>query len=137
MCCKQQIYVRLTSQLNPLAATFTKNTGGAGSSLIFRCSNVSYARLRPISFPFTFLRTLLRFFALVQNSTLFFSIDSALFAENTRGGGYALSLLSKPLPVRKACIGRTIGAESSFREAVPGHSSVVSEYVYYVGGCDG
>jgi len=36
---------------------------------------------------FTFLRTLLHFFALAQNSTLFFSTDSALFAQNTAGGG--------------------------------------------------
>src|SRR5258708_1391122 len=36
---------------------------------------------------FTFLRTLLRVFALSRNSTLFFSSGSALFAQNTRGGG--------------------------------------------------
>src|SRR6266581_3326818 len=41
----------------------------------------------PISFPFCFLRTLLRFFALSENSTLFFSSDSALFAQNNRGCG--------------------------------------------------
>src|SRR5260370_24225701 len=41
----------------------------------------------PISFIFTPLRTLLRFFALIKNSTLLFSISSALFAKNTRGWG--------------------------------------------------
>src|SRR6266851_566373 len=45
--------------------------------------------LRTIPFLFTFLRTLLHFFALAQNSTLLFSSDSALFAQNTRGGGGA------------------------------------------------
>src|SRR5260370_6508826 len=39
----------------------------------------------PISFIFTLLRTLLHFFARTQNSTLLFSISSALFAKNTRG----------------------------------------------------
>jgi hypothetical protein len=42
----------------------------------------------PIPFLFTFLRTLLHFFALVKNSTLLFSISSALFAKNSRGWGY-------------------------------------------------
>jgi len=41
----------------------------------------------PIRFLFTFLHTLLRFFALTKNSTLLFSSDSALFAQNTRGLG--------------------------------------------------
>jgi hypothetical protein len=41
----------------------------------------------PIPFLFTPFHTLLRFFALTQNSTLFFSIVSALFAENW--GGWA------------------------------------------------
>src|SRR6266851_6653442 len=40
--------------------------------------------LRPIPFLFTFLRTLLHFFARHKNSTLLFSCDSALFAQNTR-----------------------------------------------------
>src|SRR5712664_4230040 len=44
-------------------------------------------------FLFTSLRTLLRFFALRKNSTLLFSISSALFAENIRGGG-GVQLLS-------------------------------------------
>src|SRR5713226_3334344 len=38
---------------------------------------------RGIPFLFTFLRTLLRFFALAQNSTLLFSGDSALCAKKT------------------------------------------------------
>src|SRR4029077_17653963 len=99
--------------------------------------NVSYARLRPISFPFTFLRTLLRFLALVQNSTLFFSIDSALFAQKHPGWGYPLSLLSKPLPVPKACIGRTIGAANSFREAIPRSQFRRFRVRLLRGGCDG
>src|SRR6266705_2231922 len=40
-------------------------------------------------FLFRLLRTLLRFLALSENSTLLFSSDSALFAQNTRGWRYA------------------------------------------------
>src|SRR6266849_3082137 len=49
----------------------------------------SHQSLAPVFkfFLFTLLRTLLRFFAHTQNSTLFFSRDSALFARNHRGGG--------------------------------------------------
>src|SRR5713226_7458273 len=39
-------------------------------------------------FLFKFLRTLLRFFALAKNSTLLFSMNSALCTQNTRGAGY-------------------------------------------------
>ena len=38
-------------------------------------------------FLFTFLRTLLHFFALFKNSTLLFSSDSALFAKKNGAGG--------------------------------------------------
>jgi len=44
--------------------------------------------LLSIPFAITLLRTLLRFFALKKNSTLFFSNDSALFAKNNPGWGY-------------------------------------------------
>src|SRR6266851_3379294 len=44
---------------------------------------------RRILFLFTFLRTLLHFLARIQNSTLLFSIDSALFAKNHRGWGHS------------------------------------------------
>src|SRR6266481_3572818 len=44
---------------------------------------------RRILFLFTFLRTLLHFFARIQNSTLLFSIDSALFAKNHAGWGHS------------------------------------------------
>src|SRR5260370_121099 len=47
---------------------------------------------RSIPFVFRFLRTLLRFFALCKNSTLFISSVSALFAKNTGGGGTPPSL---------------------------------------------
>ena len=49
----------------------------------------TYNFLAPFSsIPFSFfiLRTLLRFLALSENSTLLFSGDSALFAQNTRAG---------------------------------------------------
>src|SRR5260370_31336212 len=38
------------------------------------------------SFTFKLLRTLLHVFAFAKKSTLLFSIDCALFAQNTRGG---------------------------------------------------
>src|SRR5713101_479049 len=44
----------------------------------------------PILFLFTFLRTLLHFFALARNSTFLFSSDSTLFAKNHPGWGYIL-----------------------------------------------
>ena len=40
-------------------------------------------------FLFKFLRTLLRFFALTQKATRFFSSDSEVFSQNTRSGGRA------------------------------------------------
>ena len=47
-------------------------------------------------FLFTLFRTLLRFFALSQESTLFFSSDSELFGKNT-GGGVGSQLLWRAL----------------------------------------
>jgi hypothetical protein len=123
MCCKQKTYVRLTSQLNPLHATLTRNTGGrvvSGLSMFQRVSTrVLY--LSP------FLSDSCALFGTAQNSTLLFSDDSALFAQKTPGVGGLHSRpyhapprhLPNPLPVPKACIGRTIGAESSFRQAIP------------------
>jgi hypothetical protein len=62
-------------------------TGGWGPILpkleLATCHNSPATALK--FFLFTFLRTLLRFFALVQNSTLLFSIDCALFAKNHPG----------------------------------------------------
>jgi len=54
----------------------------------------------PIPFLFKFLRTLLRFFALIKNSTLFFSSISALFAQN-RGCGV---LWLTRLPIRESVL---------------------------------
>ena len=69
------------SALNPSFPFFRLSTFNFGLS-----TSVS---LRPIPFLFTFLRTLLHFFARHKNSTLLFSCDSALFAQNTRGWGGA------------------------------------------------
>ena len=59
--------------------TYGKHTGW-GSGTILPSSNPSLATGLKF-FLFTFFRTLLQFFALVRNSTLFFSIASALFAK--------------------------------------------------------
>ena len=48
--------------------------------------------LSPIPFLFIFLHTLLRFFALTQISTLFFSCNCALFDKNTRVWGTTIRL---------------------------------------------
>ncbi len=65
------------SALNPSFPFFRLSTFNFGLS-----TSVS---LRPIPFLFTLLRTLLHFFARHKNSTLLFSCNSALFAQNTRG----------------------------------------------------
>ncbi len=65
--------------LNPSFPFFRLSTFNFGLS--------TFVSLRPIPFLFTFLRTLLHFFARHKNSTLLFSCDSALFAQNTRGWG--------------------------------------------------
>src|SRR5712664_4566154 len=70
--------------LQPFCFQIHACNGGCTPSPSRQPSNL--LTLQPVFF-FTLLRTLLQFFALAQNSTLFFSSDSALFAKNTRGGG--------------------------------------------------
>src|SRR5712664_2796650 len=94
---------RLTVWLNPLDATLTKNTGGGGDG-----GHSSQFRNSPLaillkSFPFTFFRTLFGVFAFAKKSTRLFSIDSALYAQNTRGW-------STPLR-RIACARESVAAE--------------------------
>jgi hypothetical protein len=60
---------------------------------------LTYA-LPSIPFLFILFRTLLHFFALTQNSTLFFSSDSALFRKNTGGWGGLDVPTSKPSNVQ-------------------------------------
>src|SRR5467141_1807955 len=52
--------------------------------------------LSPIPFVFTFFRTHLHFFALIKNSTLFFSSDSALCVKKRPGVGYASDFFRGP-----------------------------------------
>src|SRR5712664_2316131 len=67
--------------------TFMQNAGGVGVSSTLQPRDRSlFPHFAFIPFVLILLRTLLRFFALTQNATRFFSIDSALFAKNTRGG---------------------------------------------------
>jgi len=70
--------------LQPFCFQIHACNGGCTPSPSRQPSNL--LTLQPVFF-FTLLRTLLQFFALAQNSTLFFSSDSALFAKNTRGWG--------------------------------------------------
>ena len=67
----------------------------------FKSARVS-ACLRSIPFLFTFLRTLLRFFALRENATLFFLSASALFAK--KHAGVEVPLLRQEM--QKGWIGR-------------------------------
>ena len=78
---------RLTARLTSLDATLTKNMGRGLVPILELATRHSSLATTLKSFMFIFLRTLLHFFALTQNSTLFFSSDSALFVQNTRGGG--------------------------------------------------
>jgi hypothetical protein len=64
--------------LTPFVSHLYKNIGGEG------CLRFFGPTISTIPFPFTPLPTLLHFLALTQNSTLLFSIVSALFGENTR-----------------------------------------------------
>ena len=52
--------------------------------------------LSPIPFVFTFFRTHLHFFALIKNSTLFFSSDSALRVKKRPGVGYPSDFFRGP-----------------------------------------
>ena len=83
-CCKQKTY----GQAKPFRCNTYKKQGWRSSSweLATRHSSVAIGLK---SFLFTFLRTLLHFFASAENSTRFFSIDYALLAQNTRGMGYS------------------------------------------------
>src|SRR6266403_4714222 len=96
---------------------------------------------------FLLLRTLLH----RANSTSFFSSDSELLAQKHPGVGYPFAsrtetrtsdapqekCLSNSLPVPRECIGRTIGAGDSLRQAIPGPRvpSFPSTFIC-VGGCD-
>ncbi len=69
---------------------------GSRLPIAYPLSSTCPEQSRGIPFLFTLLRTLLHFFAPTKNSTLLFSIDSALFAQNTRGGGGDPLLTSYP-----------------------------------------
>jgi hypothetical protein len=81
---------RLSLWLTRLDATLTRNIGGG---VHFLLPQIFYASLatRLKFFPFIFLRTLLRIFATWQNSTPFFSSDSALLAKNHPGWGVVVN----------------------------------------------
>src|SRR6266478_2982580 len=94
---------------NPFRMRSSKKTGGRGFILPTLLCLQSGRRERvcpeqgrgatipylppPIPFVFILLRALLRFFALHKNSTLFFSIASALFAKKHPGWGYPAALM--------------------------------------------
>jgi hypothetical protein len=73
--------------INSFILTFMQNAGGVGGILNFSTPKPfapSTFCIHPLCFDI--LAHSFHFFALTQNSTRFFSIDSALFAKNTRGG---------------------------------------------------
>ncbi len=72
--------------VTPLECALPKNTGGGGRSSHLRTRR-SPLHLRPLfSYSCALICTFLHFFAFTQNSTRFFSSDSALFAKK-RGVG--------------------------------------------------
>src|SRR5438309_7558588 len=72
---------RLTEKLNPLDATLTKNQGGGYSCQFWKGLRGSAMKTRLLIQVLSF-HTLAHSFALTKNSTLLFSIVSALFAQN-------------------------------------------------------
>jgi hypothetical protein len=73
--------------INSFVLTFMQNAGGVGGILNFPTLEpfaLSTFCIHPLCFDN--LAHSLHSFALAQNSTRFFSIDSALFAKNTGGG---------------------------------------------------
>jgi len=73
--------------------------------------------LPPIPFLFTFFHTLLRFFALRKNSTLFFSTACALFISKHRGGVPARSSAQSP-PRKGAFVGSHRAGPPHFRQTL-------------------
>jgi hypothetical protein len=80
--------------VTPLFATLTKTAGRTPTIPVLEpnpqtplfANHFQLSTTHFMSFFFILLRTLLRFSALAQNSTLFFSCSSALFHKNTGGG---------------------------------------------------
>src|SRR5467141_2243885 len=66
-------------------------------------------------FLFKFLRTLLHFFALTENSTRFFSSASALFVKNTGGGGGAGPMLRRSNPGKQISLLPVLTVERGWR----------------------
>jgi hypothetical protein len=91
-----RIFFQVPYAATPLFATLTKTAGVCTNNSQFGtlCSprHASLA-IALKSFPIRLFRTLLHFFALIQNSTLLFSNASALFAKKHRGGGRELMLI--------------------------------------------
>jgi len=87
------------------------------------CGPPHYFSLCPIPFLFTFLRTFLRFFALDKDSTLLFSIDSALFAKNSRGWGMLVESSTPSAPALPRRTQRGPGVTKSAR--LPSQPSTV------------
>ncbi len=89
-----RIFFQVPYPVSPVSATLAKTAGVCVPTIpILELTNQESSStpiphsLHPIPLPLILLRTLLRFFALSKNSTLFFSGASALFAQNTRGWG--------------------------------------------------
>jgi hypothetical protein len=75
--------------LQPFCFDGLPSNGGYPPSSRLPCSNLRTFKVLP-TYPLC-LQTLAHSFAPCENSTLFFSIDSTLFAKNTRGVGYPRS----------------------------------------------
>ncbi len=99
------------SPATPLESALTKNRAGGREPLLvpeLATHHVSLATILKF-FLFTLLRTLLRSFARSQESSPFFSIDSALFCQKPPGGGAAI-----PRALRASRRGRGASAKPAF-----------------------
>ena len=90
ICLSFQLLARRPSRKSFHLMTFHFHGGGTPKLPTIEPANIPI-RPQSISFRFTLLRTLLHIFAPIKNSTLFFSIDSALFAKKHRGWGGRVS----------------------------------------------
>ena len=87
-----RIFFQVPYPVSPLLATLTKRPGGVRVFFPFRKSLRRHGYENSHSIQVLSFHTLAHSFACSKNSTLFFSRDSALFAQNTGGG--------VPIPLR-------------------------------------
>ncbi len=111
---------RLTAWLSPLDATLTKNRGVGACRLLRHASLAARPETQVLS-----LQILAHSFARSKNTTLLFSSDSALFAQNTRGWvSLRLSCPAFRWPELANRLGRLLLAPFNFQSKIPTRSGL-------------